>query len=169
MLASLFWVGYYFACKNEVLSKPQIKLPKLDIKGNISIEEAISKRKTYRVFSHKLVTLAELSQLLWAAQGTHGHGLRAAPSAPLELFIIVRNMQGLESGTYHYLVAEHTLERHINQTFEQELYKAAYKQQWVKNAKLIIVVAADFRRTEKNTINMHHLMYGWKQVMQLKI
>lgn len=167
MLSSLFSVAYYLAQKNVVLNQAQIKLPKPKITGNISIEAAISKRKTYRVFSSKSISLAELSQLLWAAQGiTHDNYLRAAPSAgatyPLELFVIVRNMKGLEPGTYHYRVTEHALEKHSNQTFDQELFNLAFKQQSVKNAKLIIVVAADFKRTEKK-YHQYASPYVWME------
>jgi len=107
------------------------------------------------------------SLLLWAAQGiTHGNFFRAAPSAgstyPLELFVIARQISGLAPGIYHYKVMDHALEKQSNQILVQKLFKAAFKQPWVKNAKLIIVVTADFKRTE-NKYHKYATPYVWME------
>ncbi|HSB55457.1 MAG TPA: hypothetical protein VLD58_13940, partial [Gemmatimonadales bacterium] len=57
-------------------------------------------------------SLEEVSQLLWAAQGiTDEHGYRTAPSAgalyPLEIYLLVGAVDGLETGTYKYLPSGH--------------------------------------------------------------
>ena len=70
-----------------------IKLPAPLKNSNTSTEEAILKRRSVRSYKDSPLTLKEISQLLWAAQGiTDPRGLRAAPSAgalyPLEIYVI---------------------------------------------------------------------------------
>jgi SagB-type dehydrogenase family enzyme len=92
-----------------------IKLPAPKLKGSVSLEEAIEKRRTIRVFGAAPLTLEEVSQLLWSAQGiTSPTGLRAAPS-PIALFLVntyflAGNVAGLQPGFYHYTPAGHSLE-----------------------------------------------------------
>jgi nitroreductase len=70
-----------------------IKLPEPKYGGSMSVEEALLKRRSVRDFKDKPITLSEISQLIWAAQGsTDRRGFRAAPSAgalyPLELYVV---------------------------------------------------------------------------------
>ena len=70
----------------------KINLPKPKQKGNVSVEEAITKRRSVRSYSSKQLTDEQIGQLLWACQGiTSTRGFRAAPSAgaryPLEVYL----------------------------------------------------------------------------------
>jgi nitroreductase len=59
-----------------------IKLPEPRHDSETSIESALRRRQSVREFSREALTLAEVSQLLWAAQGTTDpEGRRTAPSA----------------------------------------------------------------------------------------
>ena len=53
---------------------PIISLPEPVLKGETSLEEAILRRRSRRDFSDSLLTLGEVSQILWAAQGTTDPG-----------------------------------------------------------------------------------------------
>jgi len=71
-----------------------VKLPPPQLKGKISLEETIASRRSVRRYRPDPLTLSQLSQILWSAQGITGaEGLRAAPSAgatyPLEVFALV--------------------------------------------------------------------------------
>ena len=71
-----------------------IELPAPSVQGNRSLEATIAERRSVREFGRRALTLEELGQLLWAAQGiTSDRGLRSAPSAgalyPLEVFAVV--------------------------------------------------------------------------------
>jgi hypothetical protein len=84
-----------------------IKLPEPLDSGEISVEEALLERRSIRNYKDEALTLAEISQLLWAAQGiTDPGGYRTAPSAgalyPLEVYVVTGNVEGLQAGIYKY-------------------------------------------------------------------
>lgn len=83
--------------------------------GSVSLERVLAERRSFREFTADSISAAELSQLAWAAQGiTSDAGKRSAPSAmatyALELYVIVKRVQGIEPGLYRYLPKEHALE-----------------------------------------------------------
>ena len=70
-----------------------MRLPEPRRRGEVSLEEALTRRRSIRAFKTGPVTVDEISQLLWAAQGITGeNGFRAAPSGgatyPLETYIV---------------------------------------------------------------------------------
>jgi len=67
-----------------------VRLPQPEFTGEVTVEQALLTRRSVRSFAQSALFLAELSQLLWAAQGvTSARGHRTAPSAgalyPLEV------------------------------------------------------------------------------------
>ncbi len=120
----------------------------------MSVEEAIAKRRSIREFTTQPLTLEQVSQLLWSAQGlTSPDGLRAAPSAgatyPLETYLVVGRVVGLSPGVYRYLAAQHALEKHLDGDKRSELAIACLSQSWVREAPVSIVLSAVFERTTK--------------------
>lgn len=132
-----------------------IKLPQPQIKGKTSIEEAIYNRRSIRSYAQEALSLAEVSQLLWACSGVTCDGITGAthayPSAgacdPLEIYLVVGNVTGLEPGVYHYLWREHSLELKVPGDKRGELTKVSYFQQYIKEAPVNIVFTAIFERT----------------------
>ncbi len=129
-----------------------IKLPEPAEDGKISLEKAMLKRRSVRSFKDSPLILAEVSQLLWAAQGvTSPRGLRTAPSAgalyPLEVYIVAGNVADLPDGVYHYRPAGHELVRVIKGDKRTELCSAALGPTSVRNAAAVIVFAAVYERT----------------------
>ncbi len=54
-----------------------MKLPPPRESSDISVEQALARRKTARTYARRAMKLEHLGQLLWAAQGvTHGEGYR---------------------------------------------------------------------------------------------
>jgi hypothetical protein len=47
----------------------QIKLPEAKYDGSVSVEKALKERRTVRTYKDAPVTMGEVSQILWAAQG----------------------------------------------------------------------------------------------------
>jgi len=123
-----------------------INLPKPNQDGSMSLEKAITVRRSRRNFLPQSLTLEQISQLTWAAQGQEaGSSYRTAPSAgatyPLELFVVTGN------GLFHYLPAKHALEKLTGQDLRAELSTAAWGQEFIEAAPLTLVFAAEFSRT----------------------
>jgi SagB-type dehydrogenase family enzyme len=130
----------------------RLTLPTPRTHGELSIESAVLARRSVREFMPGPLTLNDVSQLLWAAQGfTRGDGLRAAPSAgalfPLEIYLIAGAVEDLEPGIYRYLPAGHQLELVSDDAPRQQLASAARDQEFVRDAPISIVVAAVHQRT----------------------
>ncbi|MFA5925136.1 MAG: SagB/ThcOx family dehydrogenase [Methylococcaceae bacterium] len=126
-----------------------IHLPQANVKGAMSLEESIAKRRSIREFASKPLTIEQIGQLLWATQGITEKrmGLRAAPSAgalyPLETYVV------LLAGIYHYNPERHELKRVIEGDKRLELQKAALDQEAIGSAPAVIVIAAVYERTSK--------------------
>lgn len=131
-----------------------IVLPKPRTESHFSIERALLERRSVRKFSEAPLSLKEVSQLLWAAQGiTHSEGMRAAPSAgalyPLELYLVAGNVTGLEPGVYHYSATEHQLQLTAIGDRRPELARAALGQLFVEESAAVLVFSAIERRTTR--------------------
>jgi SagB-type dehydrogenase family enzyme len=135
---------------------PTISLPDPRLKGEMTLEEAILKRRSRRDFKDSPLTLGEISQILWAAQGiTDETGHRAAPSAgalyPLDLYLVVgkQGVEGLKEGVYHYLPHSHSLEPTLGEDVRQTLARLSAEQMFIAEAPLSLLITAEYERTTK--------------------
>lgn len=129
----------------------RIVLPPVAAPPELSVARAIERRRSLRDYAGRSLTTAELSWLLHAATGITGPGgLRAAPSAgaqyPIETYVVVSRVEGLEPGIYHYAIADHALERVRRGTFAGDLVAAALGQEFLGQAPVVLVLAAIFGR-----------------------
>uniref|UniRef100_UPI00403A80D4 SagB/ThcOx family dehydrogenase n=1 Tax=Candidatus Loosdrechtia sp. TaxID=3101272 RepID=UPI00403A80D4 len=128
-----------------------IKLPAARYQGGVSVEEALLKRRSVREYQHEPLSLAEVSQLLWAAQGITGpHGIRTAPSAgalyPLEIYLVVGRVHELPKGVYKYQPYGHELIRNGEENQLPGLATAALEQNFIREAAIAIVFSALYER-----------------------
>lgn len=131
-----------------------VQLPEPRLKSKVSLEEALLKRRSIREYANLPLTLEDVSQLLWAAQGiTTEWGGRTAPSAgalyPLEVYLAVGNIENLAAGVYKYKPERHELVKVRDDDVRGELAEAALGQNWVREAAIDIVIAAVYERTTK--------------------
>lgn len=136
------------------MSSAAIRLPAPRTTGRTSLEEVLLKRRSIRDYRNEPITLAEISQLLWAAQGTtHREGLRAAPSAgalyPLELYVVIGNAQDLAPGIYKYSTGQHALSQVVSGDQRSALAAAALEQPQVTQGAISLVFSAVYERTMK--------------------
>jgi len=140
---------------------PVIDLPAPRFDGTVSVEAALKNRRSIRSYLETPITLADVSQLLWAAYGitmTRDNmpaflrgGFRTAPSAggrfPLDLYLAAFNVTGLPAGIYYYKSETHQLVRLIEGDKRAEVSKAAFDQSQFKTASAAIVYSAVYERT----------------------
>lgn len=122
--------------------------------GGVSLEEALRRRCSIRDFSDMALTLGEVSQLLWAAQGvTHGDGLRTAPSAgalfPLEVYVAAGRVRGIDGGVYKYRPAAQQLTGINPEDMRPALAAAALDQPCVSGCAALLVFSAVTERTTR--------------------
>jgi SagB-type dehydrogenase family enzyme len=131
----------------------KVELPKPEYTG-MTVEEALKKRRSIRNYSTRPISKAQLSQLLFAAQGVtekiYGKAFRTAPSAgalyPFEVYIIANNVQDLPRGVYHYSVLDHTLELVKSGDFRGQVVEAGLSQQMLGEAGVTFILSAIFDR-----------------------
>lgn len=153
-------LGFNFYCqtnreenKMQNQDSDEIKLPQPAYTGLISVEEALYKRRSIRVYSKEPLTIKEISQILWAAQGIteETYGLRTAPSAgalyPLEIYIAVSNVNDLNPGVYKYKPQNHTLEKIEEGDKRLNISNAALQQDAIANSSAIVIISAVYERT----------------------
>ena len=141
-----FLLSYVFLTEGGETLKT-IQLPKPNLKGRVSVEEAIQERRSVRNFKPTPLTLETVGQLLWATQGITEpvSGFRAAPSAgalyPLEIYLVQAD------GVYRYVPKGHLLEVLAENDVREKLSEAALGQEFVALAPVSIVIAAEPSRT----------------------
>jgi SagB-type dehydrogenase family enzyme len=138
--------------KSPTEDSTRIILPEPRYDSDVSVEEAILQRRSIRDYADKPLTLPEVAQLLWAAQGiTDPSGYRAAPSAgatyPLEIYAVIGNVEGVTQGIYQYEPEKHQLLKVVDGDKRQALAVAAVDQDFVAQAPLNIVITAIYERT----------------------
>ena len=111
------WVGCWFLVQGVQAAVKTIPLPEPRRIGPMSVEQAMAERRSVRNFAETPLTLEQVSQLLWSAQGvSYAPNRRTAPSAgatyPLMVWLVVNRVTGLESGVYRFHQQDHCLELH---------------------------------------------------------
>jgi len=147
----LFLQGSKKESEEKIMDQQEIILPQPQKSSNTSIEESLLKRRSIREYKDEPLTITEISQILWAAQGITApeSGSRTAPSAgalyPLEVYLIVRKVENFEPAVYKYLPKDHKLNKILKSDISGELIKVA--QDFVSQAPAILVFSGVFERT----------------------
>jgi SagB-type dehydrogenase family enzyme len=136
----------YPAAQQHTLPKPgQVPL---------AIGEAIARRRSCRLFAEQPLPLAALSTLLHSAYGLGDPYLngdqtmfdRPVPSGggcyPLELYVLVRHVEGIPAGIHHYSARHHALEVLGPLPKPEDLETLFLSQPWVAKAHVVVIVAA---------------------------
>lgn len=123
-----------------------IELPPPRRRGEMSLEETLATRTSVRSFTDRPLTLEELGQLLWAAQGINrDNGRRTTPSAgakyPLEVYVLTPDRVA------HYLPKGHRLEILAREDRRAQIQRAAVDQEFVGSGTALFVIAGEYQRT----------------------
>ncbi len=145
--------GAFVVSTPRTPSGPAIQLPAPKLKGEVSVEQTLSQRRTLRAGKAGQITLQDASQLLWAAQGVTGQwGRRAAPSAggayPIEVILIAGNVADLPAGVYRYYGASSQVERLAEGDKRPDLGQVARYDGIVQAPATFVITALEARAME---------------------
>ncbi|MCL1845422.1 MAG: SagB family peptide dehydrogenase [Defluviitaleaceae bacterium] len=143
--------------QQEQIEGPTHILPAPNLDGEMSVEQAIQQRRSRRNFEDRAISQEQLSQILWSVYGiteprpgSPRGGLRTTPSAgalfPLEIYVVIGNVEGIEPGVYRYISPKHKIVQVVEGDMRIMLAAAALNQTAVRNAPAIVAYAAVFDR-----------------------
>jgi SagB-type dehydrogenase family enzyme len=156
--------AYKGGAMNQELKVPdgmiaEVPLPQT---GESALMDLIERRSSCREFAPMEMPLEHAAALLAASYGAiaparfNGQAAflrRTVPSAgglfPLELYTFTQRVQGLEDGLYHYDVVAHSLQQLQRGNLFPALEPMFYTYPFMKDANLVIAMAAVFLRTQK--------------------
>lgn len=137
----------------------QVRLPAPATTGEFP--RVLLARRTWRRFSPRSVNLSALSTLLgltWGVQrwvrvpGLGPLALKTSPSGgalhPGEVYVVVRRVDGLVPGTYHYDADRHRLELLRRGATPQHMSKYLAGQWWFGSAAALLLMTAVFPREQ---------------------
>lgn len=123
-----------------------VSLNKPRIATRMSVEQALSKRRSSRTYSDRSVRRQDLGQLLWAAQGITGHyNKRTAPSAgalhQMSVTVVAAGVEDLPAGIYRYRPENHDLLLLCDGDCRADLRAAADHQEAIGISPVDVVIA----------------------------
>jgi len=143
---------YFVGFNNTVIFLPQPRFT-----SDSRLEEVIAlihTRPKLHNYTPATMTLYDLSQILWAAQGITDPVLmfRASPSAgalyPIEIFIFIDEgaIQGLDAGIYHFDPKTHSIKLVRLGNFISKLELSVYN---FRNCRVVLTINAVYERTAR--------------------
>ncbi len=133
---------------------PKVQLDPPQREGGAPLWDVLEHRRSVRHLKDAPMTKSELSQLLWAAQGitNQENSFRTAPSAgalyPVETYLVVNSVEGVEPGVYHYAVDKHELDQLRVGDFRRQVTQAALDQEMAYRANVVFIWTALFERSK---------------------
>jgi SagB-type dehydrogenase family enzyme len=133
-----------------------IELPDLDFDKEIRFWQVVLNRKSTRDFKNEPITLSQLSLLLFGITGLTRIlpqvAYRTVPSAgglyPIELYLVVNNVENLGQGIYHYNILKHNLELLREGDYRIEIARGCLDQQIAYNSAVNFVWTAIIERSK---------------------
>lgn len=133
----------------------KIPLPRSWNIAQENITPLLQYRRSLRKYSTEPVSLEHLAFMLWASQGITGQAgkylFRTAPSGgalyPVETYISVHSVQGLNAGLYHFAAEHFVLDRLTEQDAAEAVTRACLDQKFMARAAVVFLWTGIFRRT----------------------
>jgi SagB-type dehydrogenase family enzyme len=150
------------ALPSRVKKYPRVSVVKMPrMKATTQFPRVLLERRTWRGFSNKPVEMEKFSQLLWLSFGVQGWAripgvgrlaLGTSPSGggmhPFEVYVLVRRVQGVDAGIYHYDAVGHRLERLREGIRKADIKRMLAGQRWAGEAGFVALLTAVFERTQ---------------------
>ena len=136
---------------------PTVLLPRSI--ANNGFVDVLFRRRTYREFSGRKISLETISQLLYCTWGVTGYyetifgrlAHKTSPSGgarhPGEVYLVALHVSGLSSGMYHYDPRRHHLKLLRRGPMQDKAVAYCAGQTFVKNASAVFLMTAVFPRS----------------------
>ncbi len=141
----------------EVSPPRTISLPPPALDSDPGLWKVLRERRSIREYSSIPLSLKDLSNLLWATQGITEKAFapwyRTAPSAgalhPIDTYLVVNRVEGMETGIYFFEVVEFSLTLKRAGDFSGPIAQAALNQDIARSAAVVFVWVAVIQRSRQ--------------------
>ena len=141
----------------EVSPPRTISLPPPALDSGPGLWKVLRERRSIREYSSIPLSLKDLSNLLWATQGITEKAFapwyRTAPSAgalhPIDTYLVVNRVEGMETGIYFFEVVEFSLTLKRAGDFSGPIAQAALNQDIARSAAVVFVWVAVIQRSRQ--------------------
>lgn len=146
----------------EIRHKEYVRFPKTELSKNIlplgELEKALKKRSSSREYDTKAeLSFEELSTLLCYSAGVRTAGKSKSESVrrfypsggaryPLEIYLGIQRVQGMQPGIYHYNVKGNLLETLTTNPDDLESLREGLYYSWSREAAVILFITAVWNR-----------------------
>ena len=144
-----------------------VTLPTAGVPPTMSVAQALEQRRSLREYADRAMTGQELAWVIQAATGiTSTQGFRTAPSAgalyPVETYVAVSRVQGIDPGVYHVDVRAQALEPVRSGSAAGDLMVAGLGQDFLRQAPAVLVLTGVFQRSRWKYRARHYRYVCWE-------
>lgn len=144
-----------------------VPLPSFAPAPTMGLAQALDQRRSIRTYADRAVTAEELAWLVHAGTGiTAGDEKRTAPSAgalyPIETYVAVNRVEGIDDGLYHVDVRDQALEVVRSGSVGGDLLIAGMGQEFLRDASVVFVLTGYFQRTRWKYHQRHYRYVCWE-------
>lgn len=167
LLRSLVDWGSQPAPYKRVAGGATVALPAARPLPELSVGQALQQRRSLRRYRDRMLTAQELAWLVHAATAiTSGDGYRTAPSAgalyPIETYVAVSRVEGIDAGLYHADVRAQALEPVRAGSVAGDLMIAGLDQEFLRKAPAVFVLTGLFQRARWKYHERHYRYVCWE-------
>ena len=146
----------------EVVALPDVPAPPA-----MSVAQALEQRRSLRNYADRPMAAETLAWVVRAATGiTSTQGLRTAPSAgalyPVETYVAVNRVEGIDQGLYHVDVRAQALEPVRRGSVAGDLMVAGLGQDFLRRAPVVLVLTGVFQRSRWKYRARHYRYVCWE-------
>ena len=151
----------------DVVDGQLTSLPPVEAPPEMSVAEALERRRSLRRYGDRAMSATELAWVVQAATGiTSDNGYRSAPSAgalyPIETYVAVSRVEGVEAGLYHVDVRAQALREVRAGSVAGDLMVAGLGQGFLRSAPVVLILTGLFQRTRWKYHQRHYRYVCWE-------
>jgi SagB-type dehydrogenase family enzyme len=144
-----------------------VTLPAVGAPPAMSVAQALEQRRSLREYADRAMTAEELAWVIHGAAGvTSAQGYRTAPSAgalyPLETYVAVSRVEGIDPGLYHVDVRAQALEPVRRGSAAGDLMVAGLGQDFLRTAPAVLIITGVFQRSRWKYRERHYRYVCWE-------